>query len=39
MKEIDGQVKKGQSMLYQALIKENEAIALVEQELESWQES
>lgn len=37
MTEIDTLVKKAQTMLFQALNKENEAIDLVEKEIESWQ--
>lgn len=37
MKKIDNKVRKSQTMLYQALQKENEAIALLEKEIEQWQ--
>ncbi|MDF0714569.1 restriction endonuclease subunit S [Muricauda sp. 334s03] len=37
MNEIDESVKKAHTMLYQALLKEEEAIALVEKEIEQWQ--
>ncbi|PRX56265.1 methylation-associated defense system restriction endonuclease subunit S MAD5 [Flagellimonas meridianipacifica] len=37
MNEIDTSVKKAHTMLYQALSKEEEAIALVEKEIEKWQ--
>lgn len=39
MKEIDSQVKKAHSMIYDALSTENQAINLIEKEIESWQES
>ena len=37
MNEIDQTVKEAHTMLYQALLKEDEAIALVEKEIEQWQ--
>ncbi|MEX0362331.1 MAG: hypothetical protein AB3N10_15240, partial [Allomuricauda sp.] len=37
MDEIDESVRKAHTMLYQALLKEDEAIALVEKEIEKWQ--
>jgi len=36
MDGIDSKVKESHTMLYQALLKENEAIALVEKEIEEW---
>lgn len=36
MREIDLKVKKAHTMLYQALQKENQAVALVEKEIEQW---
>tara|TARA_R110002124_G_scaffold251205_5_gene416443 strand:+ start:9904 stop:11307 length:1404 start_codon:yes stop_codon:yes gene_type:complete len=37
MDKIDSNVKKAHSMLYQALLKENQAIDLVEKEIEEWE--
>ncbi len=37
MKKIDSKVKEAHTMIYQALQKENEAIALVEKEIEEWE--
>ena len=37
--KIDAQVKKAHTMLFEALNAENEAIKLVENEIESWQKS
>ncbi|SHN23357.1 type I restriction enzyme, S subunit [Cyclobacterium lianum] len=39
MIEIDEQVKKAHTMLFDALNFENQAIDLIEKEIESWQES
>lgn len=37
MSKIDIEVKQAQTMMYEALCKENQAIDLVEKEIESWQ--
>ncbi len=37
MQEIDTKVKEAHTMIYQALLKENDAIALVEKEIEQWE--
>lgn len=37
MEQIDNKVKEAHTMLYQALQKENEAISLVEKEIEEWE--
>jgi len=39
MKKIDESIKEAQSMVYEALLKENQAINLIENEIEQWQES
>jgi hypothetical protein len=37
MSEIDHMVKKSHNMRYRALLKENQAITLIETEIASWQ--
>ena len=37
MERIDSKVKEAHTMIYQALLKENQAIDLVEKEIEEWE--